>query len=146
VKKEFLGISNLISLNHIGIAVYSLEEAIARYSRMFDCEVLHSEINDEQQTAEAMIKCGGVQIQFLAPTSETSPIAKFLDKRSQGVQQIAFDVEDLDLACDQARGLGIRVLYPQSKYGTAGSKINFLHPQDCNGVLIELVELQKPNS
>jgi methylmalonyl-CoA/ethylmalonyl-CoA epimerase len=143
MKQEFLGISNLLSLNHIGIAVHSLEEALARYSRMFNCEILHSEINEEQETAEVMIKCGGVQIQFLAPTSATSPIAKFLDKRSQGVQQIAFEVEDLDLACDQARSLGIRVLYSQSKHGTAGTKINFLHPQDCNGVLIELVELAK---
>jgi methylmalonyl-CoA/ethylmalonyl-CoA epimerase len=138
--KDFNGITNIMALDHIGIAVHSLDEAIENYSRMFNCEVVHSEINEEQQTEEVMIHFGGVQIQFLAPTSENSPIAKFLDKRSQGVQQMAFQVEDLEQACIQARNQGIRVLYSESKIGTAASKINFLHPQDYNGVLIELVE------
>jgi len=84
---------------------------------------------------------GGVLIQLLAPLSEQSAIAKFLTKNGPGVQQIAYRVSDIAAASDAARAEGIRVIYEEAKAGTNNSKINFLHPSDCGGVLIELVEL-----
>lgn len=104
---------------------------------------VHSEENLEQQVIEVMLQPagGGALIQLLAPLSEQSAIAKFLANSGAGVQQIAYRVSDVAAAAAAARQAGIRVIYEEAKRGTNNSKVNFLHPKDCGGVLIELVEL-----
>ena len=94
----------------------------------------------------AMIGTGeqGVEnakIQLLAPLNENSTIAKFIDKNGPGIQQLAYRVADLDHVSEVLRERGLRLLYPEAKRGTAGSRINFVHPKDARGVLLELVEL-----
>ena len=132
--------SHVTRIDHVGFAVPDLEEAKAFYAAAFGLEVVHEEVNEEQGVREAMLGVGGSFIQLLAPLTPESTIAKFLDRSGPGIQQIAFGVDDVVATADALRAAGVRVLYDQPKIGTAGSLVNFAHPQDCGGVLIELVQ------
>ena len=102
----------------------------------------HEEVNTEQGVREAMLAVGdsGSFVQLLAPLSPESPIGKFLDRSGPGVQQVAYRVTDIERVSALLRERGVRVLYDYARRGTAGSKVNFLHPKDAGGVLVELVE------
>ena len=132
----------LTRIDHVGIAVPDLDEAKAFYRRAFGLEVVHEEVNEEQGVREAMLAVGdsGSCIQLLAPLNADSTIAKFLDRSGPGIQQVAYGVDDVEATAAALREAGVRVLYETAKRGTAGSKVNFCHPKDCGGVLIELVE------
>ena len=129
-------------IDHVGIAVADLDEAVAFYASAFGLAVVHEETNEEQGVREAMLAVGdsGSCIQLLAPLSPDSPIGQFLDRSGPGIQQIAYGVDDIEVAADRLRAAGVRMLYDAPKTGTAGSLVNFAHPKDCGGVLIELVE------
>lgn len=133
-------IPGIIGIDHVGVAVANLEESIAFYERCFGGKVVHRERNEAQKVDEAMVKVGDSTIQLLAPTDPTSAIARFLDQRGPGVQQLAYRVVDIDLAMEAVSKLGLRLLYTSAQRGTAGSRINFIHPKDCGGVFVELVE------
>lgn len=130
------------AIDHVGLAVADLDAAIAFYSRAFGLSLAHEEVNEEQGVREAMMAVGdsGSAIQLLAPLSEDSPIGKFLARNGEGIQQMALRVTDIELAAQTLRDAGVRVLYDSPKQGTAGSRVNFCHPKDCGGVLMELVE------
>jgi methylmalonyl-CoA/ethylmalonyl-CoA epimerase len=130
----------LTRIDHVGIAVPDLDAAIAFYRDAFGVEVVHEEVNEEQGVREAMLAVGGSHIQLLAPLTPESTIAKFIDRSGPGIQQVAFGVDDVEAAAATLRDRGVRVLYDTARRGTAGSKVNFCHPKDCGGVLIELVE------
>jgi len=132
-------------VDHVGIAVPDLDVAMKFYSEVFGMTVLHEEVNEEQGVREAMVGIdgSGAQLQLLAPTGPESTIAKFLDRNGPGIQQMAYTVENVDVASDELRSRGIRMLYETPKRGTGGSRINFAHPKDCGGVLVELVEPAK---
>ena len=132
--------SHVTRIDHVGFAVPDLDEAKAFYAAAFGLEVVHEEVNEEQGVREAMLGVGGSYIQLLAPLTPESTIAKFLDRSGPGIQQIAFGVDDVVATADALRAAGVRVLYDQPKIGTAGSLVNFAHPKDCGGVLIELVQ------
>jgi methylmalonyl-CoA/ethylmalonyl-CoA epimerase len=102
----------------------------------------HRETNEEQGVQEAMIAVGdsGSCIQLLAPLSEESTIAKFLDRSGPGLQQLAYRVTDVDAVSAILRDRGVRLLYDAPRRGTSDSRINFVHPKDAGGVLVELVE------
>ena len=129
-------------IDHVGIAVPDLDEAIAFYRDTFGVVSVHEEVNEEQGVREAMLAVGDgeTQIQLLAPLSPTSTIAKFLDRSGPGIQQLAYTVDDVDVVSSDLRGKGLRLLYDQPRRGTAGSRVNFVHPKDAGGVLVELVE------
>ena len=132
----------LTRIDHVGLAVLDLVEAIAFYARTFDVHVVHEEVNEEQGVREAMLDVGGSGscIQLLAPLSAESPIARFLDRSGPGVQQVAYGVDDIDEVSADLRSRGVRLLYDEPQRGTAGSRVNFVHPKDAMGVLVELVE------
>lgn len=134
--------SLLTRIDHVGIAVADLDAAIDFYAQAFGLEVLHEEVNEEQGVREAMLGVGdsGSCIQLLAPLGPDSTIAKFLDRSGPGIQQIAYGVDDVEAAADALRAAGVRMLYDSAKRGTAGSLVNFCHPKDCGGVLVELVQ------
>ena len=102
----------------------------------------HEEVNEEQGVREAMMAVGGSgsHIQLLAPLSPESTIAKFLDRSGPGIQQMAYRVEDLEAVSATLRERGLRLLYAEARRGTASSRINFIHPKDAGGILVELVE------
>jgi methylmalonyl-CoA/ethylmalonyl-CoA epimerase len=132
----------LTRIDHVGIAVRDLEDAIAFYERAFGFRCVHTEVNEEQGVREAMLAVAdsGSCIQLLAPLREDSPIGKFLARSGPGIQQIAYTTDDIDAECDRLRAAGVRLVYEVPKSGTAGSRVNFLHPKDAGGVLVELVE------
>jgi methylmalonyl-CoA/ethylmalonyl-CoA epimerase len=132
----------LTRIDHVGIAVRNLDEAIAFYSRAFGFRCVHTEVNEEQGVTEAMLAIGdsGSCIQLLAPLRSDSPIGKFITRSGEGIQQIAYTVDDMDAESSRLRAEGIRLLYDAPKSGTAGSRVNFVHPKDAGGVLVELVE------
>ena len=130
------------AIDHVGIAVADFDEAVRYYADVFGMTVAHEEINEEQGVREAMLAVGdsGSSIQLLAPLSDASPIAKFLDQRGPGIQQLAYRVSDLDAVSEVLRERGARLLYDEPRRGTAGSRVNFVHPKSAGGVLVELVE------
>ena len=129
-------------LDHVGIAVADLDAAIEMYEKAFGMRCVHQEVNEEQGVREAMLEVGGSgsYIQLLAPLTPESTIAKFLDKNGPGIQQMAYRVDDIDEVSDHLRASGMRLLYDAPKNGTAGSRVNFVHPKSSGGVLVELVE------
>lgn len=131
-----------VCIDHVGIAVPDLDEAIAFYARAFGMHVQHQETNEDQGVREAMVAVGdsGSCIQLLAPIDERSTIAKFLDRSGPGLQQLAYRVTDVEAVAAVLRERGVRLLYDVAKRGTAGSLVNFVHPKDAGGVLVELVE------
>lgn len=132
----------LTRIDHVGLAVNDLDAAVEFYARTFDLKVVHEEVNEEQGVREVMLGVGdsGSCIQLLAPLRADSPIGKFLDRNGEGVQQVAYTVDDVDAAAQTLRMRGVRLLYETARHGTAGSRVNFVHPKDAMGVLIELVE------
>jgi methylmalonyl-CoA/ethylmalonyl-CoA epimerase len=130
------------AIDHVGIAVADFDAAVRYYADVFGMTVTHEEINEGQGVREAMLSVGdsGSSIQLLAPLSDDSPIAKFLDQRGPGIQQIAYRVRDIDAVSATLRERGAELLYDEPRRGTAGSRINFVHPRSGGGVLIELVE------
>ena len=122
-----------------------LDEAIAFYRDSFGMEVQHQETNEEQGVREAMVAVGdsGSCIQLLAPIDESSTIAKFLDRSGPGLQQLAYRVTDVEQVSAILRERGLRLLYDAPKRGTADSRINFIHPKDAGGVLVELVRTRR---
>jgi methylmalonyl-CoA/ethylmalonyl-CoA epimerase len=133
------------AVDHVGIAVPDLDVAIKWYHDHLGMIVLHEEVNDDQGIREAMLAVrgapsGSTQIQLMSPLDETSTIAKFIDKRGPGLQQFAYRVSDLDALSERLRADGVRLVYDAPRRGTANSRINFIHPKDSGGVLVELVE------
>jgi methylmalonyl-CoA/ethylmalonyl-CoA epimerase len=136
----------ILRIDHVGIAVADLDEAIAFYRDTFGLLSVHEEVNEEQGVREAMLAVGdGVsRIQLLAPLNDSSTLAKFLDRNGPGVQQLAYTVDDVAATSAELRARGLRLLFDEPKRGTAGSLVNFVHPKDAGGVLIELVEPATP--
>ena len=130
------------AIDHVGIAVADLDLAIAFYRDVFGMRLAHQEVNEEQGVREAMMTVGdsGSHVQLLAPLTPESTIAKFLDRSGPGVQQVAYRVDDIDAVSATLRGRGMRLLYDTPRRGTSDSRVNFVHPKDAGGVLVELVE------
>jgi methylmalonyl-CoA/ethylmalonyl-CoA epimerase len=130
------------AIDHVGIAVADLDVATAFYRDTFGMQTVHEETNEEQGVREAMVAVGdsGSCIQLLAPLDGSSTIARFLDRNGPGLQQLAFRVTDVDAVSAILRERGVRLLYDEARRGTSGSRVNFVHPKDAGGVLVELVE------
>jgi methylmalonyl-CoA/ethylmalonyl-CoA epimerase len=129
-------------IDHVGLAVADLDAAMAFYERVFGLRTVHEEVNEEQGVREAMVDIAGSgsALQLLAPLRPDSPIGRFLARNGEGIQQLAFRVTDIDVASERLREAGVRLLYDAPKHGTANSRVNFIHPKDCGGVLVELVQ------
>ncbi|HZL74333.1 MAG TPA: methylmalonyl-CoA epimerase [Propionibacteriaceae bacterium] len=135
----------LLGLDHVGVAVADLETAISFYRDVLGLRVVHREDNLDQQVAEVMLAGGETgpassQLQLLMPLTEESPVQRFLMRHGSGLHHVAYAVSDVRSASRILRQCGVRVLYDAPRAGTRGSQINFVHPKDTGGVLLELVE------
>lgn len=135
----------LTRIDHIGIACFDLDRTVEFYRATYGFEVAHTETNEEQGVREAMLRINGTDdggssyLQLLEPVREDSPVGTWLAKNGEGVHHIAFGTADVDADAADARQKGVRVLYDEPRAGSMGSRITFLHPKDCHGVLTELV-------
>jgi methylmalonyl-CoA/ethylmalonyl-CoA epimerase len=130
------------AIDHVGVAVRDLDEGIAFYRDTYGMTLQHEEVNQEQGVREAMMAVGtsGSCVQLLAPLTPESTIAKFLDRSGPGIQQVAYRVADLDAVSATLRERGLRLLFEAPRRGTSDSRVNFIHPKDAGGILVELVE------
>ena len=130
------------AIDHVGIAVADLDEAMRFYAETFGMQTVHEEVNEEQGVREAMVAVGDSdqRLQLLAPLSPASTIAKFLDRNGPGVQQVAYRVVDVEAVSATLRERGVRLLWDEPRRGTSDSRVNFIHPKDAGGVLVELVQ------
>lgn len=135
----------LLAVDHVGLAVADLDAAVAWHRDTLGLVLLHTESNEEQGVKEAMLGVPGASsgaplVQLLAPLREDCAVARFLDRSGPGLQQLAYRVRDVEAAAQVLRERGLRLLYDTPRRGTGGSRINFVHPKDAGGVLLELVE------
>jgi len=124
-------------ISHIGIAVKDLDEGIAFYQKL-GLQLEGTEEVPSQMVKVAFFPVGDTRIELLAPTSEDSPIAKFIEKKGEGIQHLAFAVDDLPQALQDTESDGIRLIDKEPRPGAHGADIAFLHPKSTGGVLIEL--------
>lgn len=129
-------------IDHVGIAVHDLDAAITTYTTTYGMRVAHQEVNEEQGVHEVMLEVGtsGPPIQLVSPLSADTPVGRFLAKRGEGMHHVAYAVDDIASASTQLRRRGVELLYDTYRRGTGGSKVNFIHPKNAGGVLVELVE------
>ncbi len=134
----------VLGIDHVGVAVSDLDEAIDRHHRLFGLVVAAREANPHQGVEEAMLvpsaDAAATPLQLLAPLSPDSPVGRFLQQRGPGLQHLAYRVGDLSAAVTALAATGVRVLGDGPSPGAAGTRIVFLHPHDGGGVLVELVE------
>lgn len=135
------GESSLVSkIDHIGIAVESIEESLKLYTDILGLTLEGTEVVEEQKVKTAFLPIGDTEIELLESTHPDGPIAKFIQKRGQGIQHIAFRVDDIEKALAEMKDKGVRLIDEKPRYGAGGAKIAFLHPKSTNGVLIELCQ------
>ncbi len=131
----------LLNLDHVGIAVTDLDEAINGYRERYGAVPLYREVVEAQGVEEAMIPVGGSFIQLLEPLATDTPVGRFLERRGEGLHHVAYMVASITTALEHLKGQGARLIDESPRIGGRGAQIAFVHPDDLGGTLIELVEL-----
>lgn len=129
-------------VDHIGIAVRNLEEMLPYYTETLGCPLMKIEQVDSQKVRVAFIDAGNIKLELLEPTDETSPIAKFIEKRGEGIHHVAFGVDNIEQRMEELRTAGVQLLSEAPKPGAGGAMVAFMHPKSSGGVLYELCEKQ----
>lgn len=127
-------------MDHIGIAVKNLEETLKFYEEVLGIKCNSTEVVEEQKVKVAFLPIGDTEVELLESMEEDGPVAKFIEKKGEGVQHIAYRVDNIEKAIEELKGKGIRMVDEKPRYGAGGAKIAFLHPKSTFGVLIELCE------
>lgn len=131
---------NIKKVDHIGIAVKNLDEALKLYEGVLGIKCSDIEVVDEQKVKVAFLPIGDTEIELLESTSEDGPIAKFIEKKGEGIQHIALSVDNIEEAIKEMKEKDIKMIDKNPRYGAGNSKIAFCHPKSTNGVLLELTE------
>ncbi len=129
-----------MKINHLGIATNSIDEALKFWAGSLGLENIHTETVDDQKVRVAMLPLGESRIELLEPTSDDSPISKFLAKRGSGIHHIAIEVEDISAELTKLRSQGVRLIDENPRAGAEGCLVAFIHPSASGGVLLELVQ------
>jgi methylmalonyl-CoA/ethylmalonyl-CoA epimerase len=128
-----------MKFDHVGIAVRSIDEKLAVYSKLGDFDVRLTEVPG-QKVKIALLHAGETSVELLEPTSDDSSLAKFISERGEGLHHIAFAVDDIDAAMNLLKQRGFRFIYEKPADGKFGSRVNFIHPKSTGGVLVELTQ------
>ena len=129
-----------MKIDHLGIATKGIDDALAFWQDALGLENVHTEIVEEQKVRVAMLPIGETRIELLEPTSDDSPISKFLEKRGGGIHHIAVEVEDIEVTLRQLKAKGMRLIDETPRIGAENCLVAFVHPSAANGVLLELVQ------
>ena len=127
-------------IDHVGIAVASLDAAVARYGETFGMELVHREVLAEHGIEAALLEVGDEHVELLAALSEDSPVGRFLADRGPGMHHVAYRVADIDAAFADLLARGVEMIDPAPRTGLRDSRIAFIHPRSTSGVLTEIVE------
>ncbi len=130
-------------IDHIGIAVRNIEKTSKLLSNILGLKVVGEEIVEEQKVKVAFLPLGDSELELLESTSPEGPIARFIEKKGEGIQHIAFRVNNIEEVLEKLKKEGVRLIDEKPRYGAGGGKIAFLHPKDTNGILVELCERDK---
>ncbi len=130
----------ILKIDHLGVAVPNLEEALKFYEGVLGIKSTDSEIVEEQKVKVAFLPTGDSEIELLESTDHDGPIARYIDKKGAGIQHVALRVDDIEAALEECRKAGIKLIDEQPRYGAGGARIAFLHPKSTGGVLLELCE------
>jgi methylmalonyl-CoA/ethylmalonyl-CoA epimerase len=132
-----------MKINHLGIATKSIDEALRFWTDSLGLENVHTELVDDQKVRVAMLPLGESRIELLEPTSDDSPISKFLEKRGGGIHHIAVEVDDIHVKLQELKDAGVRLIDDTPRVGAEGCLVAFVHPTSTNGVLLELVQTRQ---
>jgi methylmalonyl-CoA epimerase len=130
-------------INHLGIAVHDLDRSVALFKKILSADSVHIETIENQKVKVASFKIGNGLLELTMPTDESSPIAKFLESKGEGVHHIAFESDNIELDLEELKQQGIRLINEEPLLGAHNMLISFLHPKTTNGVLIELCQPNK---
>jgi len=134
-----------MKINHLGIATKGIDEALKFWEDALGLENVHTEIVEDQKVRVAMLPIGESRVELLEPTSDDSPISKFLEKRGGGIHHIAVDVDDIEASLARLKAKGMRLIDETPRIGAEGCLVAFVHPSSTNGVLLELVQTLENN-
>lgn len=132
-----------MKINHLGIATKGIDEALRFWSDALGLENVHTEVVEDQKVRVAMLPIGESRVELLEPTSDDSPISKFLEKRGGGIHHLAVEVEDIAASLAKLKEKGMRLIDEAPRIGAEGCLVAFVHPAASGGVLLELVQTAK---
>lgn len=127
-------------IDHIGIAVKNLEETLKFYQETLGLDLSGTEVVEQQKVKVAFLPIGDSEVELLESTEPDGPIAKYIDKKGEGIQHVAYRVDNIEEAIEEMKGKGVRMIDEKPRYGAGGAKIAFCHPKSTHGVLIELCQ------
>ncbi|MBN2287424.1 MAG: methylmalonyl-CoA epimerase [Tissierellales bacterium] len=130
----------ILKVDHIGIAVKNLEEALKFYQDTLGMNLQGIEVVEEQKVRVAFLPVGDTEIELLESTDPEGPIAKYIDKKGEGIQHIAYKVSNIEQSIEEMMAKGVKMIDEKPRYGAGGAKIAFCHPKSTNGVLVELCQ------
>jgi methylmalonyl-CoA/ethylmalonyl-CoA epimerase len=130
----------ILKIDHLGIAVNSIEEGRKFWTDVLGLPFEGSETVEAQKVTTAFFPVGGSEVELLESTSADGPVAKYIEKRGQGIQHVAFRVADIEEALEELKSKGVQLIDQTPRVGAGGAKIAFLHPKATHGVLVELCE------
>lgn len=134
---------NVKKVDHIGIAVKNLDEALKFYQDILGLECVNTEVVEDQKVKVAFLPIGDTEIELLESTEEDGPIAKFIEKKGEGIQHVAFRVDSIEEAIEYMQSEGVRMIDEKPRYGAGGARIAFCHPKSTGGILVELSEREE---
>jgi len=127
-------------IDHIGVAVDDLDAAIKLYERSFEMELVHRETVESQGVEAVLLNVGEGHIELLSPLGPDTPVGKFLARKGPGIHHVAYSVEDIDEALEQAKAIGMKLIDESPRTGIRGSRVAFVHPAATGSVLTEIVQ------
>jgi len=130
----------ILKIDHLGIAVNSINEGKNFWSGMLGLDFEGTETVSEQKVTTAFFPVGESEVELLESTAPDGPVAKYIEKRGQGIQHVAFRVENIEEALEELKAKGVKLIDETPRKGAGGAKIAFLHPKSTSGVLVELCE------
>ncbi len=137
------GLTPEMKINHLGIATKGIDDALKFWQDALGLENVHTETVEDQKVRVAMLPIGESRIELLEPTSDDSPISKFLEKRGGGIHHIAVEVDDIVAALAKLKAQGMRLIDEEPRIGAEDCLVAFVHPASANGVLLELVQTKQ---